>query len=156
MRRQHQVVALAAPGHMVAESASVGSLTVFPLDRYIFVKSGHSLPPLGNAFYASLRVNPKKTSAMIEIPGRNYPVLGRGRLRHPPRVPPSAFSVAPLLRGEFVFCLLRSVSSVFISGRFVPWPISGIVTDQEIQGAGTDFRPTLRSKLKGFPHENHV
>jgi hypothetical protein len=71
MRRQHQMVAFAAPGYMIAKSTPVGNLTVFPLDRYIFVKSGHSLPPLGNAFYASLRLNPKKTSAMIEIPGRN-------------------------------------------------------------------------------------
>ena len=45
VRGQHQMVALAAPSYMVAKSAPVGGLALFPLDRYIFVESGHSLPP---------------------------------------------------------------------------------------------------------------
>src|SRR5437879_2244402 len=67
-------------------------------------------------------------------------------------LPPSCCSAV-----SFLSCVLRSVSSVFISGCVsgCTRPISGIVTDQEIQAAGTDFRPTLRSKVKGFPHENH-
>jgi hypothetical protein len=63
MRRQHQMVAFAAPGYMIAKSAPVGGLALFPLDGYIFVKSGHALPP-GKAFYSRRRSNPKKTSAM--------------------------------------------------------------------------------------------
>src|SRR5689334_10724818 len=55
MRRQHQMVAFAAPGYMITKSAPVGGLALFPLDRYIFVKSGHfaeppkthSIPPCG-------------------------------------------------------------------------------------------------------------
>jgi hypothetical protein len=60
MRRKHQMVTLAAPGHMIAKSPPVGGFALFPMDRYIFVKSGHSLSPFGNAFYASLRLNPKE------------------------------------------------------------------------------------------------
>jgi hypothetical protein len=52
MRRQHQMVAFAAPGHMVAKSASVGHFAIFPLDRDVFIESGHSLLP-GKAFYSS-------------------------------------------------------------------------------------------------------
>ncbi|MCU1221619.1 MAG: hypothetical protein JWN42_2816, partial [Candidatus Angelobacter sp.] len=45
MGRQHQMIAFTAPGNMVAEPAPIGSLTLFPLDRHIFVESGHSRPP---------------------------------------------------------------------------------------------------------------
>ena len=41
MRRQHQMVAFAAPGHMIAESTSIRRFSVFPLDRDIFIESGH-------------------------------------------------------------------------------------------------------------------
>ena len=59
MRRQHQMVAFAAPGYMIAQAPPVGGLTLSPLDRDIFVESGHSLSS-GNAFYASRRVEPQR------------------------------------------------------------------------------------------------
>ena len=41
VRRQHQVVALTAPGHVIAKPASIGSFALFPLDWDIFIESGH-------------------------------------------------------------------------------------------------------------------
>jgi hypothetical protein len=159
MRRQHQVVALAAPGYMVAESASVGSLTVSPLDRYIFVKSGHSLPP-----WQCILCQPAGESQENLRNDRNSGKELSGRLPAKAAVvcctqlsvPPSAFSAAPLLRGEFVFCVLRSASSVLISGAFCtvgPFPESLQTTKfrrlEPISGLNSARR------LKGFPHENH-
>jgi hypothetical protein len=41
MRRQHQMVAFAAPCHMIAKSASVRRFPFFPLDWDVFIESGH-------------------------------------------------------------------------------------------------------------------
>jgi len=64
VRRKHQVVALAAPGHMIAKSPPVGGLALFPLDGYIFVKSGHSPNPR-NAFYSTVRRSPREPVIFI-------------------------------------------------------------------------------------------
>jgi hypothetical protein len=64
MRRQHQMVAFAAPGHMVAESASIRRFALFPLDWDVFIESGHALPS-GNAFYSRRPANQKKQSKAL-------------------------------------------------------------------------------------------
>lgn len=63
MRRQHQMVAFTAPGHMVAKSTSVGRFPVFPLDRDIFIESGHSLPPEMHSMPAACRIKRKHEPA---------------------------------------------------------------------------------------------
>jgi hypothetical protein len=75
MRRQHQVVAFAAPSHMVAESSPVGGLAFFPLDRYIFVESGHSLSS-GKAFYSSRSANQKETGTTFTVQALSSPPEG--------------------------------------------------------------------------------
>jgi hypothetical protein len=52
MRRQHQMVAFAAPGNMIAKPASVCRFTLFPLDWDVFIESGHSLAS-ADAFYST-------------------------------------------------------------------------------------------------------
>ena len=58
MRRQHQMVAFTAPGHMIAKPAPVGRFAFFPLDRDLFIESGHALPS-GKAFYSRRLSNQK-------------------------------------------------------------------------------------------------
>jgi hypothetical protein len=74
MRRQHQVVALAAPGHMVAKPASIGCFALFPLDRNVFIESGHSLSPPEMAFYSSRRPNQKKA---LKLASRRFPTASK-------------------------------------------------------------------------------
>jgi hypothetical protein len=75
MRRKHQMVTLAAPGYMIAQSAPVGGLALFPLDRYIFVESGHSLSS-GKAFYSSRSANQKETGTTFTVQALSSPPEG--------------------------------------------------------------------------------
>ncbi len=59
MRRQHQMVAFAAPGHMIAKPAPVRRFSLFPLDWDVFIESGHSLPS-GQGILVQPRVESKE------------------------------------------------------------------------------------------------
>jgi hypothetical protein len=52
MRRQHQVVTLAHPGYMIAKSAPIRFISLFPLDWYVFIEPGH-VALSGSEFYSS-------------------------------------------------------------------------------------------------------
>jgi hypothetical protein len=62
------MVAFAAPGNMVAKPASVGCFALFPLDRDIFIESGHSqLPPEMHSIPGMRGIKRKRQSAASKI-----------------------------------------------------------------------------------------
>jgi hypothetical protein len=67
MRRQHEMVAFAAPSYMITKSAPVGCLALFPLDRYIFVESGHALPPGRHSIPGAQRIKKKPEYLCCEL-----------------------------------------------------------------------------------------
>jgi hypothetical protein len=66
MRSQHQVVTLAAPSNVIAKPASISHFTFFPLDRDVFIESGHALPS-GKAFYSRRSSNQRNEANAGEI-----------------------------------------------------------------------------------------
>jgi hypothetical protein len=56
MRRKHQMVAFAAPGHVIAESAPVGGFALSPLDGDVFIESRHRCPPERHSIPAAHRI----------------------------------------------------------------------------------------------------
>ena len=69
MRSQHQMVTLAHPCHVITQCTAIRFIAFFPLNRHIFIKSGHFAPHSTTLCFSQASYpKPVKTSSRDSAP----------------------------------------------------------------------------------------